>query len=80
MGTIHQLNLQLLYTDSRLERLGSALDELHTAASEGMLPALTPLSSTELVGWLRELIYMAEETIVEIEDHKSGAPGLMRVK
>jgi hypothetical protein len=80
MGTIHQLNLQLLYNETRLDRLGAALDELHTAASEGVLPAVTPLNSAELVGWLRELIYMAEETIVEIEDHKSETPGLMLVK
>jgi hypothetical protein len=80
MGTIQQLNFQLLYSDARLENLGALLDELHTAASEGQLPAITPLSSAELVSWLRELIYTAEETIVEIEEHKSEPPGLVLVK
>lgn len=80
MGTIQQLNFQVLYNDARLEHLSATLDELHSAASEGHLPALTPLNSTELVSWLRELIYTAEETIVEIEEHKSEPAGLFLVK
>lgn len=80
MGTIQQLNFQVLYNGARLETLGAMLDELHTAASDGSLQALTPLNPTELVSWLRELIYTAEETIVEIEEHKSEPAGLFLVK
>jgi hypothetical protein len=80
MGTIQQLNLQLLTNDARLESLGTMLDELHTAASEGSLQGLTPLNPTELVSWLRELIYTAQETIVEIEEHRAEPAGLYLVK
>lgn len=80
MGTIQQLDFKLITSDVRLEKLGTMLDDLHTAASEGHLPTLTPLSSAELVSWLRELIYTAEETIVEIEEHQSEPPGLYLVK
>jgi len=80
MGTIQQLNLQLLYNDARLANVGATLDELHTAASDGDLMALSPLSPVELVAWLRELIYTAQETIIEIEEHASEPVGLVRVK
>ena len=80
MGTIQQLNLQLLYNDARLANVGAMLDELHTAASDGHLTALSPLSPAEMVAWLRELIYTAQETIVEIEEHASEPAGLVRVK
>lgn len=63
----NQLNLQILYTDARLTDLFQALDQLHSAASEGQLHTLTPLPEKELLGWLHDLIYTAQETISEIE-------------
>jgi hypothetical protein len=69
MGPTLQLNLQLLYNDARLGNLLDTLDELHTAASEGHLRQITTVSDAELVGWLYELIYMAQETMAEIENH-----------
>jgi hypothetical protein len=81
MGQIHQPNFQIIYTDARLAGLSQYLDELHSAASEGQLPALTPLSKHELLGWLHELIYTAEETIMEIEQAEHQAvPHLRLVK
>jgi len=80
MGTIQQLNFQLLYNDARLASVGMMLDELHTAASDGDLSNLSPLSPVEMVAWLRELIYTAEETIMEIEEHATEPAGLVRVK
>jgi hypothetical protein len=80
MGTIQQLNFQLLYNDARLASVGTMLDELHTAASDGDLSNLSPLSPVEMVAWLRELIYTAEETIMEIEEHATEPAGLVRVK
>lgn len=75
-------NLQLLYNDARLIALFEALDELHTAASEGALPLFTPLPETEIVGWLQDLVFTAQETIAEIE--KGGGhtrqPALRLVK
>lgn len=64
----NQLNLQILYTDARLADLFQALDQLHSAASEGQLHTLTPLPEQELLGWLRDLIYTAQETINEIDN------------
>jgi hypothetical protein len=80
MGTHEQLNLQLLYTDARMAALLIALDELHNAASARKLPAITSLSKAELTGWLRELVYTAQETIAELEQDDSELPGLRLVK
>ena len=65
-----QPELKVLYTDVFLADLFKALDELHTAASENQVGALSPLSDGELVGWLQDLVYTAQETITEIELHK----------
>jgi hypothetical protein len=62
-----QPNLQLLYNEARLSHLLDALDELHSAASEGDIHSVTPLSNAELTGWLRDVIYTARETLAEIE-------------
>lgn len=75
-----QVPLQLLYTDARLHALTQQLDELHTAASDGLLQRVTPLSNAELVGWLRDVLYTVQETIVEIEQHGNEPAGLRRVK
>jgi hypothetical protein len=82
MTQIHQPNFQIIYNDMRLAGLFQSLDELHSAASEGSLQSITPLSNAELLGWLQELIYTAEETISEIRQHeiKPAAPHLRLVK
>lgn len=69
MGLKLQPNLQLLYNDARLGNLLVALDELHSAASEGHLGEITTLNDAEVVGWLYELMYTARETMEEIERH-----------
>ncbi len=64
--------LQMLYTDARFESLFMALDKLHDAASEGRIHEVTALPKEELIGWLREIAYTAQETIRELEaDHPS---------
>ena len=40
---------------------------LRGAASDGALPAVTAMSTAELVGWLREIVYTDQETIAEVE-------------
>ena len=67
MGPTLQPNLQLLYNTARLSDVLVALDELHSAASDGNVRAVTPLSNAELVSWLYEVIYTAQETMNEIE-------------
>jgi hypothetical protein len=61
----HQL--AVLYRDQQLADLFEVLDQLHSAASEGRLSAETTLSEREMVAWLHELIYTAQQTIEEIE-------------
>jgi hypothetical protein len=76
-----QPSLQLLYNESRLSTLLDALDELHNAASDGDVRSVTTLSNAELIGWLREVIYTARETMDEIEANNSQtAVGLSLVR
>ena len=65
-----QPELKVLYTDTLLADLYQTLDEIHTAASEDQIASLTPLSEGELIGWLQDLVYTAQETIAEIEQHR----------
>jgi hypothetical protein len=82
MAQIHQPNFQIVHNDTRLAGMFQSLDELHTAASEGHLQMVTPLTNAELVGWLQELIFTAQETITEInlQDAKLNRPHLRIVK
>ncbi len=66
-----QPSLQLLYNESRLSTLLDALDELHSAASDGNIRAVTSLTNAELIGMLRDIIYTAQETMEEIEANNS---------
>jgi len=79
MTHMTQPNLQLLYNEVRLAALYDALDELHGAASEGVLSTTTTLSNVELMGWLREIVYTAQETIAEMDKHSAGS-GIYLIK
>ena len=81
MGPTLQPNLQLLYNTSRLSDLLEALDEMHSAASDGNVRAVTTLSNAELMSWLYEIIYTAQETMHEIESKNAEpAAGLTLVR
>jgi gluconate kinase len=67
----HQPDFQVLHYDGRLAALFQVLDELHSAASDGNLRGATPLTDRELVGWLQDCIYTAQETIHEIEQGRA---------
>ena len=45
------------------------LDRLHDLASEGHLSEATPLRPGEVIGWLEDIIFTAEETVREVEAH-----------
>ena len=60
--------LQALFTDIRFESIFNALDRLHDAASSGKLAEVTNLSTDEVIGWLHDIVYTANETIHELED------------
>ena len=64
----HYSNRDFLLTDAGLEAVFEVFDDLHDAASEGHLQELTALDNRELLGWLRELVFTAQETISEIEN------------
>ena len=81
MGPTLQPNLQLLYNTARLGNLLEALDELHSAASDGNVRAVTTLSNAELTSWLYEIIYTAQETMIEIgSKNADAAVGLTLVR
>ncbi len=64
-----QEQLQRQFTAQEMEEVVNRLDMLHDYASLGQLPEVTPLSSAELRGWLEELIFVARETLREMEEH-----------
>jgi len=59
--------LQALFTDIRFESIFNAIDRLHDAASSGKLAEVTNLSTDEVIGWLQDIAYTANETIRELE-------------
>ena len=81
MGQTHQTNHDIRLSDARMAAMIEVFDNLHTAASEGQLEAMTTLNNRELVGWLRELMFTAQETISEIECSRIyGEPVIRLVK
>ncbi len=48
------------------EALFQALDHLHNRVSDAGTAAVSPLTPDDLVGWLEDIIYTAQETSVEI--------------
>jgi gluconate kinase len=60
--------LQALFTDARFESIFSAIDRLHDAASNGKLAEVTNLSADEVIGWLQDITYTANETIRELKE------------
>ncbi len=59
--------LQALFTDARFESIFSAIDRLHDAASSDKLAEVTNLSAEEVIGWLQDIAYTANETIRELK-------------
>ena len=55
------------YSDAGFASMFAKLDCLHDLASEGQLSEATSLSASEVIGWLEDLIFTAEETIREID-------------
>jgi hypothetical protein len=63
--------LQALFTDVRFESIFNALDHLHDAAASNTLGEVTNLPKDEVIGWLRDIIYTASETVNELEGNSS---------
>lgn len=81
MTQTHQHAAPTCFVDPRLAAAFEVLDALHTAASEGRLDLFTSMSTSEIVGWLHEFVYTAQETLAEIEKRNALAtPHLRLVK
>jgi hypothetical protein len=59
------------YDEVWFEKLFQAVDHLHDAASTGRLETASPVDPAEMVGWLQDIIYTAQETIFEIRANQS---------
>ncbi|MBI3915000.1 MAG: hypothetical protein HY327_12545 [Chloroflexi bacterium] len=57
------------YSAVGFERVHAKLDALHDLASEGRLAEATSLRASDIIGWLEDIIFTAEETIREIDAH-----------
>lgn len=65
--TEHYLTAGSLHLADVLEYV----DTLHTAASDGDTTHFAQMSDVEIVNALRDMIYVAQETIREIEDART---------
>jgi len=75
-----QTQIQLLPRTNRLDAVYQTIDDLHTAASEGELDTFGDFQNRqELLNWLRDVIYMAQETILEIEDDVEFEEPVLRI-
>lgn len=75
-----QMQIQLLPRDTRLDVAYETIDELHTAISEGQLDNLQGFESRlDLLNWLRDVVYTAQETIDELESTQPKSGSLLRV-
>lgn len=63
--------------DNSLSEVYEALDKLHSAASDGQLGQITKLNKRELLAWLKDVIYTAQETIEELSE--SEQPVMLRI-
>ncbi|MCU0512373.1 MAG: hypothetical protein MUE40_07360 [Anaerolineae bacterium] len=62
-----------------LENVLDLLDELHTAASEGTVTSLTGMNQHELLSLLREVVYLAQETMEEIQQNRAQKMPVLRL-
>ena len=67
----HQMVMD--YSEDGFGDLCLKLDLLHDAASIGRVEMVTDLPLEALRGWLREIIFIARETLVELESTRGDA-------
>lgn len=64
--------LRRQYSAEGFDFLVRRLDTLHDFAMDGRLAEVTDLPDAEVVEWLMELVYLARETINEIDAHTAS--------
>lgn len=58
------------YSAEGFDFLYRRLDTLHDFVMDGRLAEATDLPAAEVIGWLKELIYIAREAMSEIESQR----------
>lgn len=71
-SSTNEIKLSYAADSSRMDELYDVLDELHSAASENELHTFTSMNEHDVVDFLRDLIYTAQQTIEEIEQRAKG--------
>jgi len=61
-----------VYNEAWFEMVFQAMDRLHDMASNGCLDATLRTDPAEMVGWLEDIIYTAQETIFELRTQIPG--------
>lgn len=57
---------------NHLEEVLDFIDMLHTVASDSNLPDFAEMDESEMMNVLRDIIYTAQETIIELETSRAG--------
>lgn len=78
MSQNRQPNINIVQATA-VDHIYEVLDQLHTAASIGDQQALSGMNNAETLKWLHEVIYMAQETIVEIENQRAWQQPVLRI-
>jgi len=65
--TTRRPSLTLMYTPARLGDILDALDDLHTAVSDGTLTQTASIARSDLREWLQEIVYLATQTLNELD-------------
>lgn len=54
--------------DVQLETVLMTLDRLHDASAKGDIDTETSVETKQLIGWLEDIIFTAQETLKELQD------------
>lgn len=79
MSQNRQPKLELVQPTDVLGNVYDTLDQLHNAASSGEQQAFSGLNNAEMLKMLQEIIYMAQETIDEIENQRTWQQPVLRI-
>lgn len=71
----NQQQLSFFTTAARLTDMLETLDAIHTAASDNTLEAPNAVGRAELISWLREIAYVANEAAAELDAQPADHPG-----
>lgn len=67
------------HNNERLNDLLETLDDLHSATSDGDAHAFSGMTHTELMSYLREVIYTAQETMREAQQQRKKHTPIVRL-